>query len=196
MTLYNIWFNIIDMSTKLVPRVPESCNPPEDTITPRICLSDSVEGCLQAVCYDDKELKSGTQFILHVLDLSAQDTHLIYPIQLKAAGKVPDAEHNHEYWYTKSIECETYLCELISYEYEHTIVWSALKRKDMEELAFKYTYIDMSMCKTTFDIYTRVSRYLERLQMYDLSDEFYEDICKLPWARGFIFKNVKYNILK
>ncbi len=196
MTLFNVWFNTADMSTMLKPSVPKSAGSMEDCVTPRVCLSDSVEGCFQAVSKDDKDFVRGTRFILHTVCVSAFDTKLIHPMELTLSGKVPDAEHNHEYWYTKPISCKTHLCELVSYDYEHVVIWEALKKRDVSDIAFGYAGIDLSMCQSSEDIWNRVSKYLEGYGMYDLSDKFYEDICALPFATGFTFKNVEYNIIK
>lgn len=47
--LYHIAVGKHDLVREFIPRVPESANPPEDTITPRICFAESLEGCLSAI---------------------------------------------------------------------------------------------------------------------------------------------------
>lgn len=49
MRLYHVAVGKHDLVRTFTPRVPESANPPEDAITPRICFAESLEGCLSAI---------------------------------------------------------------------------------------------------------------------------------------------------
>lgn len=192
MILYNITFDIEDNSTVLKPYVPVTAKPPEDTVTKRVCLSDSVEGCFQAVSYVDRDVSKGTRFVLRTVDVSIFDRNLIHYNLLSFTGKVPDAMHNHEFWYVKPIECTSTLCEIESYDYVREVVWSALNPEAVSDIAKKYAGINIDMCTTSKEIYDRVNEYLYTYKMYELADAFYDDIVELPFAQGRVFSNMRY----
>lgn len=87
------------------PRVPKSRLPMEDAETPRICLSDRIERCVNAkpcraqALYLTKEY--GLRMPLYVYEFDTDDIPpdlLVGPNELVGQYSVIDAKLNHEYW--------------------------------------------------------------------------------------------------
>lgn len=102
MKLYHVSYDPIPM---LKPRVPDHRLPDEDCSTPRICLSDTIENCVNAKPGQATPLYLAEQFglrvPLYVYEFDTEDIPygaLLEPKELTHSGKVSDAEYNHEYW--------------------------------------------------------------------------------------------------
>lgn len=87
------------------PRVPKSRLPMEDAETPRICLSDRIERCVNAKPCQAQALclakEYGLRVPLYVYEFDTDDIPpdlLVGPDELVGQYGVIDAKLNHEYW--------------------------------------------------------------------------------------------------
>jgi hypothetical protein len=84
-----------------IPRVPVYGACVEDRTIPRICLSTSIETCIQAIAYGNRDIRPGSKFRIFYTDISLDDPNLKYPEDI--VDKVPDSIINNEYWYTDNL---------------------------------------------------------------------------------------------
>lgn len=90
-------------------RVPESRMKDEDSVTPRICVSDSIEGCLTASAFGAHYLGESLMetddlmkvFVIDTEKLGLTSSDVIFPTELYQSGKVDDANLTNEYWILK-----------------------------------------------------------------------------------------------
>ncbi|WP_458459166.1 hypothetical protein [Pseudobutyrivibrio sp.] len=104
--LYHVSPDLRNLDKVFYPQIPTNLIKDEDRITPRVCFSDSIEGCVNAMgnaqrFIDEKTGKA--EFVLFVFKCNLDDNNLISWKELYESGRVPDAAINHEYWYTKEI---------------------------------------------------------------------------------------------
>lgn len=102
MKLYHVSYDPIPW---FVLRVPDHRLPDEDFTTPRICLSDSLENCVNAkpdqatALYLAKQFEVRVPLYVYEFDTAdIPDGALVGPVALSQSGKVSDAEQHHEYW--------------------------------------------------------------------------------------------------
>ena len=98
MKLYNVTFDLNNTNNVLTPAIPESAGNGENKEIKRVCLTDSVEHCFQAIASCNREIRKGAKFIIKEVDVE-KDELLITPDFLFNEGYVPDALENNEYWY-------------------------------------------------------------------------------------------------
>lgn len=104
--LYHISLNFIEPDDKpFIARTPYSTAEYEDEATKRVCLSDSIEGCLNLVNWTENLLikklilKNGKSCPIRVyeFEFNIDNKNLLGP--KKVSKYVPDAELFNEYWY-------------------------------------------------------------------------------------------------
>lgn len=116
-TLYHVSYDKIGRFT---PRIPQNRCPGENGAIPRICLSDSIEHCINALpCRAEpirRSMNAGASVGLFVYTFYPEDEETILcPEQI--SHMVPDALDNHEYWllaepgYFEEIECRVVSAE-------------------------------------------------------------------------------------
>lgn len=184
MKLYNVSFNLNDLSKELIPRVPESVADGEDKVTPRVCLTDSVEHCMQAIAVGNRDIKVGAKFLLRVVDINTSRKKLVSPSTLKSSGKVYDALENNEYWYKDRIACELYLCEIKSFDYSYELAWTCIKAKDCKDIIKRYIKnFDFKGCTSSRDCFRKFADFVDKYSLYDIYDNVWDDLAELPWAQ-------------
>ena len=114
MKLYHVAIGKHDLVRHFYPRVPERANPPEDVITPRICLSESLEGCLSAIGHPF--YYSGTPELLTVWELDANVSDCVTPEFLYDNGLVVDALRTREWWLLRSVTLTGRYMNLVDFE--------------------------------------------------------------------------------
>ncbi len=116
MKMYHVNVDIFKNIKVFIPRVPKSRMKNEDSITPRVCISNSIENCLSGLTYMSKYWKFitndlETNFslldevclrVLKVYEFEVEDS-IITPEELNAKDLVPDASTTNEYWSLKEI---------------------------------------------------------------------------------------------
>lgn len=88
------------------PRIPESRMDSEDDVTPRICVADSIEGCLTASPFGAHYLSESLLatddcvkiFVIDTEKLGLTSSDVIPPDFLYQSGQVDDAYLSGEHW--------------------------------------------------------------------------------------------------
>ena len=78
---------------EFIPQVPKSANFPEDTVTPRICFSETIEGCLTALGYTFHE-----HHPLTIWEVDIDPKAAVSPKFLWEHHLVPDCLLTGEWW--------------------------------------------------------------------------------------------------
>lgn len=112
--LYHVAIGKHDLVRKFYPRVPESANPQEDTITPRICLSESLEGCLSAIGHPF--YYPGTHELITVWEHDVNLDDGITPEFLYDNGLVMDALRTREWWLLRPVTLTGRYMHLTNFE--------------------------------------------------------------------------------
>lgn len=197
MKLYNVSFNLNDTNTLMIPSIPESAAQDEDKVTPRICLSDTVEHCMQAIAVGNRDIQAGAKFILREFEIPKTHSRLIKPNQLKATKRVPDALENNEYWYLSIKKCKIYQCEIIDFDYERDIAWTCLNINQVINVIYNHCKdIKLERYKNPQSAYEAFLRYTTNHKMWNLQDDVWEDLVELPYAQKTIIKDMKYKIFQ
>lgn len=186
MKLYHVSLDLGELN--FIPRVPENRAVGEDDIVPRICLSDSIEGCLSAVPWGGGDLDEkvfslsydSSSVLIRVYEFDSEkiaEENLIAPNVLFEEDLVRDAVFNGEYWVkNQSIEPDTsYLIKLINYDeeveddvsYENLML---LEGENAEDLDYE------DMVEGCFTLITNISYVIvaeeQRSKIYALNHKF------------------------
>ena len=198
MKLCNITFNINDERTILKQSIPESAAEDEDKTIYRVCLADSVAHCMQAIAVDNRNACIGSEFILREVTVDENSQFLIKPTYLYKRKLVPDALENNEYWYLRSLHCNTYLCRITRFDYEFDIAWTCIDFKDCKTIIQKYLP-NFNICKDIKNskiLYQSAMSYCDKHHLYNESDLIWDDIAMLPWAQTIKIHNLEYEVIK
>lgn len=123
--LYHVSFFDYDVVDIFYPRVPNNRHKEEDGGIDRICLSDSLEGCLTAVpgggMYLEDEFGEDGFSLIRVYEFDIQNINLnniIPPEYLYQKDLVRDANISREHWVINQelIPSRTYLIKLETYD--------------------------------------------------------------------------------
>lgn len=112
--LYHVAVGKHDLVRTFIPRVPDSANPPEDTITPRICFAESLEGCLSAIGH--AFYSPGKPELLTVWEYNADTRYCIPPEHLYDKGLVMDSLRTREWWVLQPITLTGKYVNLVNFE--------------------------------------------------------------------------------
>lgn len=100
MKLYHVSMGWTETPKLFIPRIPKTRADFEDSVTKRICLSTSIEGCLNAMA--EKPYRSNTKLTIYSCNVeSFVGYHKLY-----MSGKVYDACLTQECWYLKPLIME------------------------------------------------------------------------------------------
>lgn len=108
MKLYNVALPEDLHSDVFIPRIPDFRVSGEDNVTDRICLSDSISGCVSAVVWGGAQFEDMffntnkiESYPIKVYEFDTEDIkdgNLIGPDELYEKDLVRDATINNEYW--------------------------------------------------------------------------------------------------
>lgn len=188
MKLFHVSLGLQDKQKLFVPRVPESCarEQGEDAVTPRICFSTSVEKCIQAI---ETFPQLGELITVYTFEVDEQDSNLVTPAFLFAANMVPDALENQEYWYTKEVSLTGERRVTTMLRREFSLAWSRINVQDVQKLVQSMigeNNLSFSMndsIANSEQLYNAFAVWLDKNELYNLSDLFYDKIAELPWAQ-------------
>lgn len=175
MKLFHISDNLNYTSKTLHPRIPESTVDGEDNEIPRICLSDSIEHCFQAIAHDRWD---STEFVVREFDVDALDSDLLNYDWLFDRGYVPDAHCNHEFWYLYPLTCSSmYVIKDVKIETDFTLDYDAIDANKLLNVIHKivpnFEYKLSSM--NSYDIWTEVFSCINKWENGAINDS----MCKL-----------------
>lgn len=201
MYLYHISYCKDELNKVFVPRVPDidpRCG--ENLTIPRICLANSVAHCIQAI---QSTPMNDSIITLYKVDTKHLDKKcLVTPEQLAGQGLVIDALENREYWYTKPLKLKGKYFQVKGMNLEFELAWTVIKRDDIITLIKKCLIknkIIMSKqdinkifsYKTSYGVYQAFMRELNKRQLWDQEDEFYDSVAELHWAQIKKISNVQ-----
>lgn len=189
--LYNITFDLSDERTILIPCIPESAGEGEDKTTPRVCMADSIEHCICAIASGNRDLRVGSRIVVRkAMTSSISVDKLLDYKSLYEQKKVPDALDTHEYWVCEPVSVCRTVYVISSFDHEFAVNWRSIPSLAVRSIA--KGYVDSNICTgdSAYEIYNRVTKYLQENDRYADSDDFYEDILEIPWAQGHVVKNL------
>lgn len=196
MKLYNVTFDLKNTNNILTPAIPESAGNGENKEIKRVCLTDSIEHCFQAIASCNREVRKGAKFIIKEVDVE-EDELLITPDFLFKEGYVPDALENNEYWYLDTLKANVSIAEIEFFEYEFTLAFSCIPKEKCLETISRYTSIEnFKNYKTSKEMYESFVSWADSEKKYNLSDEIFEDLAMIPWAQKTKIYNLKYKVLE
>lgn len=154
MTYYHISLEAQEVVKEFIPSLPSAVYVHEDKETPRISLSDSIEGCLSAVPWGGRKLEHvqceftevcdeemNLVFRVYEFDDSRiQEENIVSTERLVKEGLVMDAENSGEVWVIHQAlkPSKTYLALLNEYDEELKDVFDQeyhnLTEEDWEEM--------------------------------------------------------------
>ena len=207
MKFYNVTFNLADNRNVLTPCIPDSAGNDENKIIKRVCITDSVEHCMQAIASVNREMCAGAKFIVREAELPLTKETLVHPRFLKEQGYVPDALENNEYWSLEPVKFKLYLCELEYFDSDFTVAWSCVTRNQILNILTKYIKTKrFDRYKTSKGIYNAFCKFInektqfasekQRVYYYNMYDSVWDDLVELPWAQKTELTNIKYKVVK
>lgn len=186
MILYHVSFDTENTDCYFYPRVPFAISVQEDQITPRICLSDSIEHCLQAVAEEyRRDLTPGCRLAVYSIDSDDIDpSFLIFPEELFEKRLVPDAMENQEYWALEGLYMQRELVRVKDFSYEYTLAFSCMKSADVRTIIMgilpELTLPDTDSAEW---LYQAATDYMREYGMYHEWDEIWDALAELPFAQ-------------
>lgn len=196
MKFYNITFDLNNRDKVLKPYIPYSASDKENRTIKRVCITDSVEHCMQAIATGNREVYKGSPFVLRVVEIVKSNNQLVYPDKLVSCGYVPDALENKEYWYLKPIQCRAYKCVIESFDYEYDIAWTCIKTEDCRRIVKRITGKEFNRCKSALSIYKSFCKWANEIKAWSMLDDVWDALVELPWAQKTKIYNLKYGIIE
>ena len=194
--LYNVSFNLSNLSRVLYPAIPESIGDGENKTVERVCMSSTVAGCMQAIAPCNREIAVGKQFILRTYITNNSDGKVIEPSTLFNKKLVPDALENNEHWVLKPVSCSVRVCEILDFDYEFEIAWSCIPLSKCRDIARELSGLNFTACKTSKSLYQSFCKWANKNQKWDEEDEMWDRLAELPWAQCIKINNLKYRVIK
>lgn len=192
MKFYNVTFNIKDNRSMLEPTIPDSAGDGENKTIKRICLTDSIEHCMQAIAVENRNIKVGVVIVVRSIDIEKLDRKLlICPAELKQRGYVPDALENNEFWYLGNIQFEYQKYRIMGFDAEVDLAWTCIPIQNCKEVVKHYIPdFPVNRYKITYNLYKAAMEYCNQHKMYDIEDIIWEDLSIVPWAQKRSIKHV------
>lgn len=138
-TLYHVSYNLEEpLQKEFVPRIPGNSVNEENQTTPRVCLSDSIQGCIRAINGYPRTDSGYVDIIVwkHEFD----ETKDLYNWEyLYSNYLVPDAAVTHEHWYTKKIVMDGAIYRVSDIEYKTLYSFHPKYKKDIIQILSEYT---------------------------------------------------------
>ena len=198
MKLYNVTFNMKDKRSVIEPSVPESAGNGENKTIKRICLTDSIEHCMQAIAVCNREIREGATFILREVDTKYLDNKLlIKPKELKENGLVPDALENNEYWYIGKIMFNRKVCKIVKFSAEIDLAWTCIPIQSCKDIVKKYLpAFPVNRYKVSKNLYEAAMTYCNEHKLWNEEDAIWDDLAMVPWAQKRRIDYVKTVLVK
>lgn len=164
--LYHISFDTAEpLEKEFTPKIPVNTIAGEDETIPRICLCDSIEGCINAA--EDRLWKFEDEDIATIIvwekEFTLPNDRLIGWQKLYEDNLVPDAIFTHEYWFLDKLQMSGTFYEIlnvnnaISNKKEIYIIKPQYREKVFEILS-DYS-IDLKEIEK-YDLYTLINDWL------------------------------------
>lgn len=202
MKLYRVSFDLSQpLERTFIPLIPDSAGYMEDKTIKRVCLSSSIEGCLQAIPRNKIDISVGTEIIVYEAEIDENDYDLVYPDEIR--DYVPDALENDEFWYTKDLYMTGYVAKIKDIKSNYELAFTAVDEDDficnmLDVIADKgYKYLEeiseimMDEELSLEDRYYESSDILYNAREYSLQDEIFDSVAQVSWAQALKIKNLE-----
>ena len=193
MTLYNVTFNIKDKRNILEPSIPDSAGDGENKTIKRVCLTDSIAHCMQAIAVGNRDIRVGATLIIREVSLKNLDKKLlISPRELKERGLVPDALENNEFWYLGKVKFKCITCKIVDFDAEIDLAWTCIPIQSCREIIKKYIpKFPVYRYKITKNLYEAAMQYCNKHQLWDTEDNVWDELAMIPWAQKRSIEDLK-----
>lgn len=136
--LYHVSFDLTEpLHKEFIPRIPGNSMKEEDETIPRICLSDSIQGCIRSICGYPKD-DSGCACIIVWEHEFQEDNALCSWRYLYENNLVPDAAVTHEYWYTNKITLDGTIYKISNIEYRTLYSFRSTYKEEILDILSAY----------------------------------------------------------
>lgn len=170
--LYHVAVGKHDLKRKFIPRVPESAKPPEDIITPRICFSETLEGCLSAIGHPF--YYPGTPELLTVWEYEVDARYCIPQEFLYSTGLVMDASRTREWWVLHPVTLSGKYVNLVDFETTPYRIPDESKKQDLIQYvkcsAYTFTNDDMELLQKS-NVHEILYKVLGNWERYRIDEE-------------------------
>lgn len=192
MRLYNVNFDTNDKTVVLRPRIPKSAGEGENKTIARICLTDSIEHCMQAIAVENREICVGAEFVVHTVNMSdLQKSSLIVPERLVQSSLVPDALENNEYWYLLPVLSDRSVYRIEKFNAEMCLAWTCIKIEDCRRIVSKYLPdFPVNRYRNSHNLYEAAMAVCNERCLWDIEDAVWDELAELPWAQKVELKHV------
>lgn len=193
MTLYNVTFDMNDRRNMIKPAIPNSAGDGENKTIKRVCLTDSVEHCIQAIAVGNRDVRVGADLIVREVELKdLNEELLISPKELKEKGLVPDALENNEFWYLGDVKFRCITCRIVEFDASIDLAWTCIPIQNCIEIVKKYIpKFPVYRYKITKNLYESAMQYCNKHQLWDIGDNIWDDLAMVPWAQKRGINSVK-----
>lgn len=190
--LYHVAVGKHDLVRTFIPRVPESANPPEDTITPRICFAESLEGCLSAIGH--AFYYPGRPELLTVWEYDADTRYCIPPEYLYDKGLVMDSLRTREWWVLQPLTLTGKYVNLVNFETTPYRIPDESKKQEViqyiKSSALNFDDTDMALLQKS-NIHEILYKVLGNWNRYHIDEEDVADFVGLDNCKFEEAYNVK-----
>lgn len=184
--LYHVAVGKHDLARTFTPRVPESANPPEDTITPRICFAESLEGCLSAIGH--QFYYPGKPELLTVWEYDADTRYCIPPEYLYDKGLVMDSLRTREWWVLQPITLTGKYVNLVNFETTPYRIPDESKKQEViqyiKSSALNFDDTDMALLQKS-NIHEILYKVLGNWDRYHIDEEDVADFVGLDNCKTY-----------
>lgn len=193
--LYHISFEDLGKYCRFKPRIPRNTAGAEDKKTSRLCLSDSIENCINAIP-DGPDMIGNEPIYVYYFDLWLKDPYLITWKTLYNSGLVPDAGITHEYWYKSDIVMPRRKIVINSFDDKYTYVVNEsdkdrLFRIILRESKLPEQYIEKYSKESMVDIANQLLQKDRRIKPY-LS----KILAEADFETMLTIRNIQYTIIE
>ena len=171
---------------KFNPRIPDCACASENKTIPRVCFSETVGGCFDAVPITTRnELNAaGEKFVLYELETSDYpDDFFILNKEIVSRKLVPDANTTKECWLIKPISLKGTVCEITNIERDLIFDFSSVEASDVVLTAeqinkklydlFEPFEIDQLKTLNPEDAYNEIIDRADANKVWDIVDDLF-----------------------
>lgn len=192
MYLYHVTLETnLNKRKRFIPRIPSSAGKGENKTIPRICMSDSIEKCIQASPIIS-DLLDGETHIIKVYKYRVNKRNadkIVGPKTLFNKKLVPDALENNEFWCLKPITMESELYVVNKIEIDFDLAWTTFKTSTIISVAKLVLGNNINKIninykiKDPYKLYESIVIQLDKLKLYNEYDLMWDTLAKRPWAQ-------------
>lgn len=167
--LYHVSFELSEsLHKEFIPKIPDNTIRGENEEIPRICFSDSIQGCIRGIKGYPKMDSPYAEIIVWEHEFLESDN--LYDWRyLYENNLVPDAAVTHEYWFTERITLDGSKYRIS--DIEHRVLYSFPMKYKEEILQILSDYVEDLTIFENIDPCTIINEWVpEHLDSFDVMD--------------------------